>query len=76
MLTKSFKAEKLSVNIYDTRRNMGIAAAADVAACIKAELAVKPEIYMIFARSSDCRRMNRVEQGTCPPYGRVCEPPG
>ena len=57
MLTKSFKADKLSVNIYDTRRNMGIAAAADVAACIKAELAEKPEIYMIFAAAPSQNEM-------------------
>ena len=57
MLTKSFKADKLSVNVYDTRKNMGIAAAADVAACIKAELAVKPEIYMIFAAAPSQNEM-------------------
>ena len=57
MLTKSFKADKLSVNIYDTRRNMGVAAAADVAACIKAELAVKQEIYMIFAAAPSQNEM-------------------
>lgn len=42
-------AGKLPVRIYDTRRNMGEAAAADVAACIRELLAVKQEIYMIFA---------------------------
>lgn len=42
-------AGKLPVRIYDTRRNMGEAAAADVAACIRKLLAVKQEIYMIFA---------------------------
>ena len=42
-------AGKLPVRIYDTRRNMGEAAAADVAACIRELLAVKLEIYMIFA---------------------------
>ena len=57
MLTKSFKADKLSVNVYDTRKNMGLAAAADVAACIKAELAVKPEIYMIFAAAPSQNEM-------------------
>lgn len=57
MLTKSFKADKLSVNVYNTRRNMGVAAAADVAACIKAELAVKPEIYMIFAAAPSQNEM-------------------
>lgn len=57
MLTKTFKADKLSVNIYDTRRNMGIAAAADIAACIKAELAAKPEIYMIFAAAPSQNEM-------------------
>ena len=42
-------AGKLPVRIYDTRRSMGEAAAADVAACIRELLAVKQEIYMIFA---------------------------
>ena len=42
-------AGKLPVRIYDTRRNMGEAAAADVAACIRELLADKQEIYMIFA---------------------------
>ena len=42
-------AGKLPVRIYDTRRNMGEAAAADVAACIREVLAVKQETYMIFA---------------------------
>ena len=42
-------AGKHPVRIYDTRRNMGEAAAADVAACIRELLAVKQEIYMIFA---------------------------
>ena len=42
-------AGKLPVRIYHTRRNMGEAAAADVAACIRELLAVKQEIYMIFA---------------------------
>ena len=42
-------AGKLPVRIYDTRRNMGEAAAADVAACIRELLAVKQGIYMIFA---------------------------
>ena len=41
MLTKTFKADMLSVNIYDTRKNMGEAAAADIAACIKKLLAEK-----------------------------------
>ena len=49
MLIKTFKADNLSVNVYDTRKSMGAAAASDVAACIKAELAAKQEIYMIFA---------------------------
>ena len=57
MLTKSFKADKLTVNVYDTRKNMGVAAAADVAACIKSELAVKPEIYMIFAAAPSQNEM-------------------
>ncbi|OUN58669.1 glucosamine-6-phosphate deaminase [Alistipes sp. An66] len=49
MIRKTLMAGKLPVRIYDTRRNMGEAAAADVAACIRELLAVKQEIYMIFA---------------------------
>ena len=57
MLTKTFKADLLSVNIYDTRKNMGVAAAADIAACIKKLLAEKEEIYMIFAAAPSQNEM-------------------
>jgi len=57
MLTRTFKADKLSVNIYDTRKNMGEAAAADIAACIKELLGRKPEIYMIFAAAPSQNEM-------------------
>lgn len=49
MILKTFKKDNLDVKVYDTRENMGKAAAADVAACIREALAVKKEIYMIFA---------------------------
>ncbi len=45
----TFKKDKLDIKIYDTREQMGIAAAEDVAAGIKACLAEKDEINMIFA---------------------------
>ena len=57
MLTKTFKADMLSVNVYDTRKNMGEAAAADIAACIKKLLAEKEEIYMIFAAAPSQNEM-------------------
>ena len=57
MLTKTFKADLLSVNIYDTRKNMGVAAAADIAACIRKLLAEKEEIYMIFAAAPSQNEM-------------------
>lgn len=57
MLTKTFKADKLSVNVYDTRKNMGAAAAADIAACIKDLLSRKQEIYMIFAAAPSQNEM-------------------
>ena len=57
MLTRTFKADKLSVNVYDTRKNMGEAAAADIAACIKELLGRKPEIYMIFAAAPSQNEM-------------------
>lgn len=49
MLTKHFKADALEVRVFDSRNSMGKAAADDVAECIKALLAVKKEIYMVFA---------------------------
>ena len=57
MVTKTFKADMLSVNVYDTRKNMGEAAAADIAACIKKLLAEKDEIYMIFAAAPSQNEM-------------------
>ncbi len=49
MLEKSFKADKLDVKIYDTRRNMGVEAAREATGCIKEMLSRKKEIYMVFA---------------------------
>lgn len=57
MMTKTFKADKLTVNVYDTRKNMGIAAAAAIASCIKDLLKVKPEIYIIFAAAPSQNEM-------------------
>lgn len=57
MLTRTFKADELSVNIYDTRKNMGTAAAADIASCIKGLLGKKSEIYMIFAAAPSQNEM-------------------
>lgn len=48
-LQKSIKADRLSVKIYDSRKAMGVAAAADVAAKIKEVAAKKGEVNMIFA---------------------------
>lgn len=44
-----FKKDKLDVKIYDNRDSMGMAAADDIAECIKKLLAEKEEINMIFA---------------------------
>lgn len=48
-LVKEIKADKLNVKIYSTREEMGKAAAAEAAVAIKALLAEKPEVNMIFA---------------------------
>lgn len=48
-MQKSFKADKLQVNIYENRTQMGKAAAADIAAAIKRILAEKEACNMIFA---------------------------
>ena len=57
MLTRTFKADKLSVNIYDTRRSMGAAAASDIASCIKELLSQKDSIRMIFAAAPSQNEM-------------------
>ena len=46
---KTMKKDLLTVNVYDSRREMGNAAAADVKACILKLLAEKETINMIFA---------------------------
>ncbi|MBQ8899111.1 MAG: glucosamine-6-phosphate deaminase [Clostridia bacterium] len=46
---KSYTVDKLSVNIYSDRPEMGAAAAADIAAKIRELLAHRDEINMIFA---------------------------
>lgn len=46
---KTFVKDKLTVNIYETRKEMGDAAAADIKACIAKMLSEKAEINMIFA---------------------------
>ena len=46
---KTFKKDLLDVNIYDTRSEMGVAAANDIKAKILELLSVKETINMIFA---------------------------
>lgn len=48
-MLKSLKADKLQVNVYENRSEMGRAAAADIAAAIKRVLAEKEVCNMIFA---------------------------
>ncbi len=46
---KTLKKDKLTVNVYETREQMGIAAADDVASCIEKLLGEKDTINMVFA---------------------------
>ncbi len=46
---KSFSADKLTVHVYDSRNEMGMAAAADIKTRMLALLAEKEQINMIFA---------------------------
>lgn len=48
-MEKKYKKDLLDIRIFDTRKEMGKAAADDVAAEIKTLLAEKPEVNMIFA---------------------------
>ena len=45
----TFKKDLLTVNIYETRTEMGLAAAEDIAACMKKMLSEKETINMCFA---------------------------
>lgn len=49
MLIKAFTADTLKVRMYATRRQMGAAAAADAAACLKTLLAEQERVRIIFA---------------------------
>ena len=46
---KNLKSDKLKINVYGSRREMGEAAARDISLAIKEALKAKPEINMIFA---------------------------
>ena len=48
-MEKNFRKDRLSVRVFESRAAMGAAAAADIAACIRAELEKKPALRMIFA---------------------------
>ncbi len=48
-MIKTQKADNLIVNIYDTRNEMGTAAAKDIIACINSVLSQKEECNIIFA---------------------------
>lgn len=49
MLVQSFKSDKLIVNIYDSRMEMGRYAALEAAAYLRNLLSCKKEIYVVFA---------------------------
>jgi len=44
-----FKADRLSVEVYSNRADLGAAAARDVAACMKQVIAAKDKVAMVFA---------------------------
>ncbi len=48
-IVKQFQRDKLTVKIMDSRREMGMVAASDVARALRALLAEKDEVNMIFA---------------------------
>lgn len=49
MLIQSFKADSLTVNIYDSRADMGQAAAAEAADYLRHLLATQTDVYVVFA---------------------------
>lgn len=68
---KTIKKDKITVNVYDTRAEMGAAAAEDVAECIEKLLAEKETINMVFAAapSQNDMLMNLAEKDL--PWERI-----
>lgn len=68
---KVLKKDKLTVNIYETRSEMGITAADDIAACIEKLLKEKDTINMVFAAapSQNDMLMNLAKKEL--PWGRI-----
>ena len=66
---KSLQAGKLAVKIYDSRAEMGAAAAADVAACMRKLLETKETINMIFAAAPSQNEVLAVRRPTKPSSG-------
>lgn len=68
---KTIKKDKLTVNVYDTRAEMGVASAEDVAECIEKLLAEKDTINMVFAAapSQNDMLMNLAEKDL--PWERI-----
>ena len=68
---KTIQKDSLNVNIYDTRADMGIAAADDVAACIEKLLGEKESINMVFAAapSQNDMLMNLAKKNL--PWGKI-----
>ena len=69
---RSFKKDLLNVNIYDSRSEMGNAAATDIKAAILAALSVKETINMIFAAApSQNEVLAALANDKKIPWGRV-----
>ena len=49
MLIKSFKVDRLSVKVFDSRESMGEAAASEAATCLRDSLSKKEEVNVVFA---------------------------
>lgn len=49
MLIKSFKVDRLSVKVYDSRESMGAEAAREAAVCLRDILSKKDEVNIVFA---------------------------
>ena len=69
---KTMQKDRLAVRIYDSREEMGKAAAKDIAACIHALLEKKDELRMIFAAApSQNEVLAALRADTSIPWGRI-----
>ena len=69
---KTFRKDKLTVNVYETRSEMGTSAAKDIKDCILSLLKTKDTLRMIFAAPSQNEVLAALATDKEIPWNRIC----